>query len=60
MVRVMVKWKYPFQPLMESLEDKPVKQVDEQRRESTEKKERQREDASQKPIAKPRVKVRLL
>uniref|UniRef100_A0A3P9I0P9 RPGR interacting protein 1 n=1 Tax=Oryzias latipes TaxID=8090 RepID=A0A3P9I0P9_ORYLA len=53
-VRVMVKWKYPFQPLMESLEDKPVKQVDEQRRESTEKKERQREDASQKPIAKPR------
>ncbi|XP_020567331.2 protein fantom-like isoform X2 [Oryzias latipes] len=55
-VRVMVKWKYPFQPLMESLEDKPVKQVDEQRRESTEKKERQREDASQKPIAKPRVK----
>ncbi|RVE60709.1 hypothetical protein OJAV_G00183350 [Oryzias javanicus] len=55
-VRVMVKWKYPFQPLMESLEEKRGKKVEEQRKESAEQKEKQREDASQKPIAKPRVK----
>ncbi|XP_036072802.1 protein fantom [Oryzias melastigma] len=55
-VRVMVKWKYPFQPLIESLEEKRVKEVEVQRKESAEQKEKRREDASQKPIAKPRVK----
>ncbi|XP_040887190.1 protein fantom isoform X3 [Toxotes jaculatrix] len=57
MVRVMIKWRYPFQPPADDLlgrEDRPI--------ESTERKERRREEAevSQRPIAKPRVKTQLL
>ncbi|KAM9425744.1 protein fantom [Pholidichthys leucotaenia] len=60
MVRVMLKWKYPFQPQADaflgrqgSLE-KPVRAM-----EKTERGERRRQEAEalQKPIAKPRVKT---
>uniref|UniRef100_A0A3B4VK57 Protein fantom-like n=1 Tax=Seriola dumerili TaxID=41447 RepID=A0A3B4VK57_SERDU len=57
MVRVLIKWKYPFQPPGDDLlgrqgrQDRPT--------ESTEREERSRKEAevSQRPIAKPRVKV---
>lgn len=59
MVRVMVKWKYPFQPPVGGQHSRQETGADEQSRvmESTEKDERRREDVSQRPIAKPRVKV---
>lgn len=54
MVRVLIKWKYPFQPPGDDL-------LGRQRRptESSETEDRSREEAevSQRPIAKPRVKV---
>lgn len=56
-VRVMMKWKYPLQPSVDAV-------LDRQRRwdnamESPEKEARRRERAevSQRPVAKPRVKV---
>lgn len=60
-VRVMLKWKYPFQPPSGTLLGKQGRGVDRQARamESTEREERRREEAEvpQRPIAKPRVKV---
>lgn len=62
MVRVMMKWKYPFQPPVDALLGRQGSRADVQgrARESSEREERRREkdDASQRPIAKPRVKVR--
>lgn len=64
MVRVMLKWKYPFQPPADTLLGRPGRGVDKQGRamESTEREERSREEAEvpQRPIAKPRVKVILI
>ncbi|XP_014194534.1 protein fantom isoform X2 [Haplochromis burtoni] len=61
MVRVMMKWKYPFQPPVDALLGRQGSRVDVQgrARESSEREERRREkdDASQRPIAKPRVKT---
>lgn len=56
-VTVMMKWKYPFQPSVDTLLDRQDETM-----ESTEREERRREKAkaSQKPIAKPRVKVILI
>ena len=56
MVRIMIKWKYPFLP---TADDSLVKQGRQNRAtESTGTEERRREEEeSQKPIAKPRVKV---
>uniref|UniRef100_A0A3B4EZ60 RPGRIP1 C-terminal domain-containing protein n=1 Tax=Pundamilia nyererei TaxID=303518 RepID=A0A3B4EZ60_9CICH len=60
MVRVMMKWKYPFQPPVDALLGRQGSRADVQgrARESSEREERRREkdDASQRPIAKPRVK----
>ncbi|XP_053272543.1 protein fantom [Pleuronectes platessa] len=55
MVRIMIKWKYPFVP---TADDSLVKQGRQNRAtESTGREERRREEEeSQKPIAKPRVK----
>uniref|UniRef100_A0A3Q4GT27 RPGRIP1 C-terminal domain-containing protein n=1 Tax=Neolamprologus brichardi TaxID=32507 RepID=A0A3Q4GT27_NEOBR len=62
MVRVMMKWKYPFQPPVDALLGRQGSRMNVQgrARESSEREERRREkdDASQRPIAKPRVKVR--
>ncbi|CAK6982505.1 protein fantom%2C partial [Scomber scombrus] len=62
MVRIMLKWKYPFQPPADTLLGRPGRGVDKQGRamESTEWEERRREEAEvlQRPIAKPRVKPR--
>ncbi|XP_075307000.1 protein fantom [Odontesthes bonariensis] len=60
MVRVMVKWKYPFHPPMDASQVSQVREVDEPgtAMESTEIEERRREEASRRPIAKPRVKPR--
>ncbi|XP_067436448.1 protein fantom [Thunnus thynnus] len=64
MVRVMLKWKYPFQPPADTLLGRQGRGVDRQDRavESTEREERRREEAEvpQRPIAKPRVKTQLL
>lgn len=61
MVRVMMKWKYPFQPAVDALLGQKGSRAGIQDRapESSEREERRREkhDASQRPIAKPRVKV---
>ena len=58
MVRVMVRWKYPFQPPGDARHGGRGRGADEQSRlmESLEKDER-REEAPQRPVAKPRVKV---
>lgn len=54
MVRVMMKWKYPFQPSVDTVLGRQDRAM-----ESTEREERRKEkaEASQRPIAKPRVKV---
>ncbi|XP_047242933.1 protein fantom isoform X3 [Girardinichthys multiradiatus] len=60
MVRVMLKWKYPFQPPVDGLQSRWGKEkVDELERvtKSTQMEERRREEASQRPTAKPRVKT---
>ncbi|XP_062240321.1 protein fantom [Platichthys flesus] len=59
MVRIMIKWKYPFLP---TADDSLVKQGRQNRAtESTGREERRREEEeSQKPIAKPRVKTQPL
>lgn len=56
MVRVMMKWKYPFQPSVDTVLGRQDRAM-----ESSEREERRREkaEALQKPIAKPRVKVML-
>ncbi len=56
-VRVMIKWKYPFQPSVDTVLGRQGRQ--DRAMESTEREERRREEAeaSQRPIAKPRVKV---
>ncbi|KAK2862762.1 hypothetical protein Q5P01_002295 [Channa striata] len=60
MVRVMLKWKYPFQPPADTLLGKQRREVDRQdsEKEITEKKEKKGEesDVAQRPVAKPRVK----
>ncbi|XP_061566415.1 protein fantom [Cololabis saira] len=62
MVRVMVKWKYPFQPPMDAPLGPQGRRADEQseRMEGVERDERRREQVSQKPVAKPRVKTQQL
>lgn len=54
MVRVMMKWKYPFQPSVDTVMGSQDRAM-----ESSQREERRREkaEASQRPIAKPRVKV---
>ncbi|XP_042367761.1 protein fantom [Plectropomus leopardus] len=60
MVRVFIKWKYPFQPSADTALGRPGRQDREM--ESSEREERRREEAeaSQRPIAKPRVKTQQL
>ncbi|XP_030578643.1 protein fantom-like isoform X1 [Archocentrus centrarchus] len=62
MVRVLMKWKYPFQPPVDALLGQQGSRAGMQDRvlESSERENRRREkdDASQRPIAKPRVKTR--
>ncbi|KAG7243243.1 hypothetical protein INR49_011682 [Caranx melampygus] len=57
MVRVLIKWKYPFQPPGDDLQGRQRRPM-----ESSETEDRSREEAevSQRPIAKPRVKTQLL
>ncbi|XP_073331535.1 protein fantom [Pagrus major] len=57
MVRVMLKWKYPFQPSVDTVLGRQDRAM-----ESTEREERRREEAEvlQRPTAKPRVKTQLL
>lgn len=54
MVRVMLKWKYPFQPSVDTVLERQDRAM-----ESTEREARRREEAgaSQRPTAKPRMKV---
>lgn len=54
MVRIMMKWKYPFQPWVDTVLGRQDGAM-----ESMESEERKKEkaEASQRPIAKPRVKV---
>lgn len=56
MVRVMMKWKYPFQPSVDTVLGRQDRAM-----ESSEREERRREkaEATQRPVAKPRVKVML-
>ncbi|XP_054457821.1 protein fantom [Anoplopoma fimbria] len=55
MVRVLIKWKYPFQPSVDTVlgrqgrQDKEISEREERRREEAE--------ASQRPIAKPRTQL---
>nr|XP_046237605.1 protein fantom [Scatophagus argus] len=60
MVRIMMKWKYPFHSSVDTLLGTQGRQGREM--EDTEREERRREKAevSQRPIAKPRVKTKLL
>ncbi|XP_024864266.1 protein fantom isoform X3 [Kryptolebias marmoratus] len=62
MVRVMLKWKYPFQPPVDALQGRQERGVEEQGRamRSSQREERRREEGSHRPIAKPRVKTRQL
>lgn len=55
MVRLMIKWKYPFHPSVGKMVDHQDAVI-----ESSDWMERSREKAeeSQQPIAKPRIKVR--
>ncbi|XP_036969270.1 protein fantom isoform X2 [Acanthopagrus latus] len=57
MVRVMLKWKYPFQPSVDTVLERQERAM-----ESTEQEERRREEAgaSQRPTAKPRMKMQPL
>ncbi|XP_032400070.1 protein fantom isoform X3 [Etheostoma spectabile] len=59
LARVWIKWKYPFQPSVDTVLGGQGRQDREM--ESTEREERRREEseASQRPIAKPRVKTQL-
>lgn len=55
MVRVMIKWKYPFHPSVNKMVDHQDAVI-----ESSDRMERRREKAeeSEQPIAKPRIKVK--
>ncbi|XP_078132763.1 X-linked retinitis pigmentosa GTPase regulator-interacting protein 1 [Sander vitreus] len=57
MARVWIKWKYPFQPSVDTVLGGQGRQ--DRAMESTERKERRREEpeASQRPIAKPRTQL---
>ncbi|KAG7496363.1 fantom-like [Solea senegalensis] len=56
-IRVMIKWKYPFHPLVndtlgrQGRQDRPMENADREER------RKQEAEVSQKPIAKPRVKI---
>lgn len=54
MVRVMMRWKYPFQPSVDAVLDKDDGATDGHKMEE---RRRERDEASDKPVAKPRVKV---
>lgn len=56
MVRVVMRWKYPLQPSVGIVVDEQDAVVESREREST---RREKAEASQRPIAKPRVKVNL-
>lgn len=56
MVRVMLKWRYPFHPPVDPLQGGEERDVEEQDR-ATRRTQRERRDESQRPVAKPRVKV---
>lgn len=47
----MMRWKYPFQPSVDAVLDKDDGVTEEEER------RRKRDEASHKPVAKPRVKV---
>ncbi|KAL3046587.1 hypothetical protein OYC64_004554 [Pagothenia borchgrevinki] len=57
MVRVLIKWKFPYQPSADTVPSRQDRGM-----ESTEREERGREEAeaSERPVAKPRVKNQLL
>lgn len=57
MVRVMLKWKYPFHPPVEPVQGGEERGVEEQGRASRGTQREERRDESQRPVAKPRVKV---
>ncbi|XP_054907201.1 protein fantom isoform X1 [Poeciliopsis prolifica] len=59
MVRVMLKWKYPFQPLLDSLQGRWGREVDDPHRtmKSSQREKRRSEETSQRPTAKQRVKT---
>lgn len=59
MVRVMLKWKYPFQPPVDGFKERwgmETGEVDEMIK-SNKKEEERKAEASQRPTAKPRAKV---
>ncbi|XP_038135061.1 protein fantom [Cyprinodon tularosa] len=59
MVRVMLKWKYPFQPPVDGFKERWGMETGEVDRIKSNKKEEERKaEASQRPTAKPRAKTR--
>lgn len=56
MVRVMIKWKYPFHPPTDTMMGRQGSGMESN---ETEKERTERAEASQRPVAKPRVKVML-
>ncbi|KAM4565093.1 protein fantom [Fundulus diaphanus] len=59
MARVMMKWKYPFQPPVDGLQDRWGREKDELDRvmKNSQREDRRREEAPQRPTAKPRTKT---
>lgn len=57
MVRVLIKWKYPFQPSVDTVLGRQGRPDVE--RSEREKRRREEAESSQRPIARPRVKVTL-
>ncbi|XP_017165780.1 protein fantom isoform X2 [Poecilia reticulata] len=59
MVRVMLKWKYPFQPPLDSLQGKWGREADDPHRamKSSQREKRRSEETPQRPTAKQRVKT---
>ncbi|XP_013874687.1 protein fantom isoform X2 [Austrofundulus limnaeus] len=57
MVRVMLKWRYPFHPPVDTLQGGGERGVEEQGRAMRSAQREERRDESQRPIAKPRVKT---
>lgn len=53
-VRVLMRWKYPLQPPVGAVSDADYGVTDSYKREE---RRRERDEASHKPVAKPRVKV---
>ncbi|XP_077963476.1 protein fantom isoform X2 [Gasterosteus aculeatus] len=58
MVRVLIKWKYPFQPSVDTVLGRQGRPDVE--RSEREKRRREEAESSQRPIARPRVKTQLL